>query len=70
MERVSGNDRLNLIAGWHGTTEESCWNIAEKNFYDPAEREARRNPNKPIDPGYFGKGIYFTQYPVAVSLNF
>lgn len=64
-ERVSGNDRVNLIAAWHGTSEETVWRIAEENFLEPAELDAKLKSlgKEQTDPGYFGKGIYFTQFP-------
>ena len=58
QERVSGNDSVNMVPAWHGTSEEVMFKIAEKNFLEPEELPVE----KQTDPGYFGKGIYFTQY--------
>lgn len=37
--------------------------IGESNFIEPAELPKE----KQTDPGYFGKGIYFTQYDVTYN---
>ena len=39
--------------------------IAENNFLEPHELEVElaKIGKKMTDPGYFGKGIYFTQFP-------
>ncbi len=58
-DRVSGNGFVNLVAGWHGTREDTMFKIAAANFLEPHELP----PEKKKDPGYFGKGIYLTQYP-------
>lgn len=68
--QISGNEKINLIAGncylylnnligWHGSSEEKCFSIAQNNFLEPGEIPM----SKKTDPGYFGNGIYFTQFP-------
>ena len=57
LERVCGNEQINLVGGWHGTINKSAHGIANTNFYMPAENKESK------DPGYFGKGVYFTQSP-------
>src|SRR5689334_3166055 len=52
------------LTGWHGSSEKACFQIAENNFLDPTELAV----SKQTDPGYFGKGIYFTQFPSYGSL--
>ena len=32
VERVSGNGRANMIAGWHSAQQEALWGIAERGF--------------------------------------
>jgi len=57
-EKLSTNTgKINLVSGWHGSSEETCMKIAANNFLEPHEL------TKQTDPGYFGKGIYFTQFP-------
>lgn len=61
QERRSGNNAVNMVPAWHGTSEEVMLKIAEGNFLEPDELP----PEKQTDPGYFGKGIYFTQCVVC-----
>lgn len=66
MYRISGNDGINLILGWHGTSEENIRSIVQHNFYDmtdPGFAAARKT-----DPGFFGPGVYFSQYPTYGSV--
>jgi hypothetical protein len=56
VRNVSGEEGANLILAWHGgASEAAAMSIAEENF-------AVQSKGK-TDAGYFGKGIYFTQYP-------
>ena len=73
LEKFSGNERVNLVAAWHGASQEKVLNIAKGNFWKPRDLTAEelerldKNMASPIegvtDPGYFGRGIYFTQFP-------
>jgi len=73
VEKFSGNERVNLVAAWHGATEEKLRSIAKDNFWKPRDltsEEIQRLENNitthiegVTDPGYFGRGIYFTQFP-------
>jgi hypothetical protein len=47
--------------GWHGSSEESLRRIAQTGFLEPHELEAAGI--KTSDPGWFGPGIYLTQFP-------
>jgi len=58
--RVSGNERINMLGAWHGTSEAACYGIAEQNFRMPPPFF---DPTLQKDPGYFGQGVYFTQFP-------
>jgi len=55
VKNISGEERANLILGWHG----GCpvpYKVAANNFlFD-------ENEVKKTDGGYFGNGIYFTQF--------
>eukprot|EP00028_Trichosphaerium_sp_Am-I-7-wt_P003185 CAMPEP_0168519800 /NCGR_PEP_ID=MMETSP0405-20121227/7548_1 /TAXON_ID=498012 /ORGANISM="Trichosphaerium sp, Strain Am-I-7 wt" /LENGTH=302 /DNA_ID=CAMNT_0008540441 /DNA_START=150 /DNA_END=1058 /DNA_ORIENTATION=+ len=55
--RVSGNEQINLIGGFHGTTQDISFLIATNNFREPTKSKDKK------DEGFFGNGIYFTQYP-------
>lgn len=59
--RVSGNEGINLILGWHGASEESIRKIVKTGFLEQSELAAAGITV--TDPGYFGPGIYFTQFP-------
>lgn len=61
VERASGNEHVNLIGAWTGSSESTAWKRAESNFLLPHEPEALGIAQ--TDPGYFGKGLYFTQFP-------
>lgn len=55
---LKGDEHTNLVLAWHGGAVESvCHKIAEGNF------RMSGGDVKKIDAGYFGNGIYFTQYP-------
>lgn len=60
VDRISGNEELNLLLACHGTKETSCFSIADTNFYMPPTIEKMGISRK--DPGYYGSGIYFTQF--------
>ena len=52
MKNVSGDEQTNLVLCWHGGAA-NPFKIAQENFrYDVSK----------IDSGYFGNGIYFTQF--------
>ena len=52
VKNVSGDERTNLVLCWHGGAAEP-FKIAQENF---------RHDVSKIDSGYFGNGIYFTQF--------
>lgn len=59
--RVSGNEKINLILGFHGADDVTIRLIAKGGFMEPSERETAKI--KETDGGFFGKGIYLTQAP-------
>lgn len=59
--RVSGNESINLMLGWHGSSEESIKKIAQTGFLEPDELEAAGI--KVTDPGWYAPGLYFTSFP-------
>lgn len=65
MYRISGNDGINLILGWHGTSEDNVRSIMRNNFYDMTDPEFAAG--RKTDPGFFGPGVYFSQYPAYGS---
>ena len=65
MYRISGNEGINLILGWHGTSEANIRSIVQNNFYDMSDPEFAAS--RKTDPGFFGPGIYFSQYPTYGS---
>jgi len=53
VQNVSGDENVNLVLGWHGGPKEAiAFKIAEENF----------RIGGGMDPGYFGKGSYHTQF--------
>lgn len=58
LERACGNEQVNLVGGWHGTISLAAHGISRSNFRTPEDEKAVSK-----DPGYFGKGVYFTQSP-------
>lgn len=58
--RVSGNEGLNLMLGWHAGLEHSIQEIVKSGFTEPREAGAA-GPR--AEPGSFGPGITLTQFP-------
>lgn len=58
LERACGNEQVNLVGGWHGTISLAARGISRTNFRAPEDGDTVSK-----DPGYFGKGVYFTQSP-------
>jgi hypothetical protein len=55
VKSVSGNEQTNLVLGWHGGAADPL-SIANSNFWLNIESD------KKTDGGYFGNGVYFTQF--------
>lgn len=58
LERACGNEQVNLVGGWHGTISLAAHGISRTNFRTPDDEKVVSK-----DPGFFGKGVYFTQSP-------
>lgn len=62
--QISGHQDINLVPVWSGAPEETYFKIGESGHLSPKELEARGITKKGSgDAGYFGSGIYFTQFP-------
>lgn len=59
FQNPSSIPESHLIMGWWGNKKEILEKIAISNFKTPKEVNIDS-----IDPGYFGKGYYFTQFPI------
>ena len=65
--RVSGNDSVNLVIAWQGKAEERYYQVASTGYLT-TEQCVDVLGFKKTDPGWFGDGIYFTQWPRFVFM--
>lgn len=57
--RIPGNEGINLLLGWHGSSESTLLKIAENNFLESKDMAALGITK--TDPGYFGDAIYLKE---------
>ena len=59
--RTSGNDRVNLLMAWQGGARQKYFSVASTGFITPDQWQALGMGV--TDPGWYGRGLYFTQLP-------
>jgi hypothetical protein len=73
IELSSGNEKTNLMMGWSGGSEDFMLDVLENNFppvsslsdheISLVDSQRMDKLESPENPGYFGRGVTFTQLP-------
>jgi hypothetical protein len=66
LGRVLGSHQSNLVLAWRGKDERNQYRYAMHGVDAPVALTEQEQQNirkhKPLDYGFFGRGVYFTQY--------